>query len=133
MVPSPSPTSVVRPTTSCSRSSPFDYREPTHVNALPTEYWAEQFARHGFVRDIGFDVSFITHWAVGSGSHVIPFPESWRTTSERSRSHILRTLLAQAHDRIHHMECSWFWRVSLAHLRTRMALQIEGVSDDDVS
>ncbi len=45
-------------------SSPLDYRETTHVNVRSPEYWAEQFARHGFVRDVDFDASFITPWAV---------------------------------------------------------------------
>ena len=45
-------------------SSPNDHREATHLNVHPPEYWAEQFARHGFFRDVGFDASFIAPWAV---------------------------------------------------------------------
>jgi SAM-dependent methyltransferase len=45
-------------------STPFDRKELTHVNVQPPEYWAEQFARHGFYRDVDFDASFITPWAV---------------------------------------------------------------------
>lgn len=45
-------------------STPFDYREPTHVNVRMPEDWAEAFARHGFHRDVDFDASFITKWAV---------------------------------------------------------------------
>ena len=45
-------------------STPFDYREVSHFNVQPSEYWAEQFARHGFYRDVDFDASFITPWAV---------------------------------------------------------------------
>ena len=45
-------------------SSPLDYGETTHVNVRPPEYWAEQFARQGFIRDVDFDASFITPWAV---------------------------------------------------------------------
>lgn len=45
-------------------SSPFDYKEPTHVNVHGPGYWAQQFARHGFFRDIDYDASFITPWAV---------------------------------------------------------------------
>lgn len=44
-------------------STPLDYREATHFNVQPPEYWAELFARHGFVRDLEFDASFITSWA----------------------------------------------------------------------
>ncbi len=45
-------------------STPFDYKEITHFNVQPPEYWAEQFARHNFYRDVDFDASFITPWAV---------------------------------------------------------------------
>jgi SAM-dependent methyltransferase len=45
-------------------SSPFDFREETHTNVQPPEYWAGHFARHGFYRDLDFDASFITAWAV---------------------------------------------------------------------
>ncbi|WP_448335272.1 class I SAM-dependent methyltransferase [Bellilinea sp.] len=45
-------------------SSPFDYSEATHVNVNPIDYWSELFARHGFIRDLDFDASFITPWAV---------------------------------------------------------------------
>ncbi|HZR25941.1 MAG TPA: class I SAM-dependent methyltransferase [Vicinamibacterales bacterium] len=44
-------------------STPFDRKELTHVNVQPPEHWAEQFARHGFFRDVDFDASFITPWA----------------------------------------------------------------------
>lgn len=44
-------------------SSPFDYKEATHFHVNPPEYWAEQFALHGFFRDVDFDASFITPWA----------------------------------------------------------------------
>ncbi len=45
-------------------STPFDYKEATHFNVQPPEYWAELFARHQFYRDVDFDASFITPWAV---------------------------------------------------------------------
>ena len=45
-------------------STPFDHNELTHVNVQPAEYWAEQFARHGFYRDVDFDASFVTPWAI---------------------------------------------------------------------
>lgn len=44
-------------------STPFDYKESTHFNVQPPEYWGEQFARHGFYKDLEFDASFITSWA----------------------------------------------------------------------
>jgi SAM-dependent methyltransferase len=45
-------------------STPDDYYEATHVNVRPPEYWAGLFARHGFYRDVEFDASFITAWAM---------------------------------------------------------------------
>ncbi|MCG8351182.1 MAG: glycosyltransferase [Chloroflexales bacterium] len=45
-------------------STPFDYKEVTHFNVQPPEYWAEQFARQGFYRDIDFDATFIMPWTV---------------------------------------------------------------------
>jgi SAM-dependent methyltransferase len=45
-------------------SSSADYGEATHVNVRPPEAWAEAFARLGFLRDVEFDASFITPWAV---------------------------------------------------------------------
>lgn len=45
-------------------STPFDYKEATHFNVQPPEYWAAQFARYGFFRDVDFDASFITAWTV---------------------------------------------------------------------
>jgi SAM-dependent methyltransferase len=45
-------------------STPFDYKEVTHFNVQPPEYWAELFAQQGFFRDVDFDASFITPWAV---------------------------------------------------------------------
>jgi SAM-dependent methyltransferase len=44
-------------------STPFDYKEATHCNVRPPEYWAERFARHGFYRDVEFEAAFITPWA----------------------------------------------------------------------
>ena len=44
-------------------STPFDYKEATHCNVQPPEYWAERFTRHGFYRDVEFDAEFITPWA----------------------------------------------------------------------
>jgi len=41
-------------------STPFDYKEVTHVNVHAPEYWAGLFARQGFYRDFDFDASFIT-------------------------------------------------------------------------
>lgn len=45
-------------------SSPDDYKEATHFNVQPPDYWAEQFARHGFHRDLEYNPSYVTPWAV---------------------------------------------------------------------
>ncbi len=45
-------------------STPFDYKENTHINVQLPEYWAGLFALNGFFRDFNFDASFITPWAV---------------------------------------------------------------------
>jgi hypothetical protein len=45
-------------------STPYDYKEASHFNVQPVEYWAELFAKHGFTRDVDFDGSFITPWTV---------------------------------------------------------------------
>ena len=45
-------------------STPSDFKEASHFNVQPPEYWAELFARNGFYRDLDFDASFIARWAV---------------------------------------------------------------------
>ncbi|MFO0957366.1 MAG: glycosyltransferase [Isosphaeraceae bacterium] len=45
-------------------STPIDFHEATHVNVQSPDYWAQLFARHGMYRDIDYDASFITDWAV---------------------------------------------------------------------
>jgi SAM-dependent methyltransferase len=55
-------------------STPFDYQEATHFNVQPPEYWAYHFALQGFVRDVDFDASFITQWAVRFRRTIEPWP-----------------------------------------------------------
>jgi SAM-dependent methyltransferase len=45
-------------------SSPVDFKEVTHYNVQPPEYWAELFARHSFIHDVDYDASFIAPWTV---------------------------------------------------------------------
>jgi hypothetical protein len=45
-------------------STPDDYQEATHINVQPQAYWAGLFARHNFFRDVDFDATFITPWAM---------------------------------------------------------------------
>jgi len=44
-------------------STPVHYRDPTHTNIHPQEYWSERFARHGFIRDVDYDGLYIAPWA----------------------------------------------------------------------
>jgi SAM-dependent methyltransferase len=44
-------------------STPEDFGEPTHLNVLPPESWAAKLAKHGFMRDLDRDVSYVSPWA----------------------------------------------------------------------
>ncbi len=46
-------------------SAPLEFKEDTHFNVRPPEYWAQLFARHGFFRDFDYDPSpYILPWSV---------------------------------------------------------------------
>jgi len=45
-------------------STPLDFRETTHINIQPPEYWVNIFGRYGFAHDVDFDASFLTPWAM---------------------------------------------------------------------
>lgn len=64
-------------------STPFDYEEASHINIQPPEVWAELFARHGFYRDVDFDASFITPWAVRYRRSPEPMPRLVRNYERR--------------------------------------------------
>lgn len=44
-------------------STPFGFKEASHLNVRPPEFWGELFALQGFTRDVNFDCSFISYWA----------------------------------------------------------------------
>ena len=44
-------------------STPFDYKEATHINVQVPEYWSREFSKYSFYRDLSFDASFITPWS----------------------------------------------------------------------
>ena len=126
-------------------SSPLDYREPTHVNVHPPEYWAEQFGRHGFFRDVDYDASYILPWAARFRKRQEPMhrlvrdyerrywallaealdARSYSTETQRRLAHAEAALvplterLNQALDTINHMERSRFWKLRLQWLRIR--------------
>ncbi|MGB9631937.1 MAG: methyltransferase domain-containing protein [Chloroflexaceae bacterium] len=64
-------------------SSPLDFKEATHFNVHPIEHWAELFAHHGFVRDVDFDTSFITPWAMRLRRKAEPLPRIVRDYERR--------------------------------------------------
>lgn len=42
--------------------APYDFKEATHFNVQPPDYWARRFARYGFFHDVDYDGSYITPW-----------------------------------------------------------------------
>ena len=83
-------------------STSGDYGEETHLNVRPLEYWTGLFAGHGFVRDLGFDGSFITPWTVRYRRARDPWPrlvidydrEHWRLSREaRARNALVLSQL----------------------------------------
>lgn len=64
-------------------SSPLDFKEATHFNVHPIEHWVELFATHGFVRDVDFDASFITPWAMRLRRRADPLPRIVRDYERR--------------------------------------------------
>jgi SAM-dependent methyltransferase len=46
-------------------STPDHFKESTHLNVRPPEYWAEMFARQGLHRDVDHDpTTYLSRWAV---------------------------------------------------------------------
>jgi 2-polyprenyl-3-methyl-5-hydroxy-6-metoxy-1,4-benzoquinol methylase len=45
-------------------STPEDFREATHLNVRPPEYWVGLFARHGLFRDAELDADFVAPHAL---------------------------------------------------------------------
>lgn len=91
-------------------SSPLDFKEATHFNVRPIEHWAELFARHGFVRDVDFDASFLTPWATRFRHSAEPahrqirnyerrFWELWKANTDLRELALEQRELAQRLDR----------------------------------
>ena len=89
-------------------TSPYDYKEATHMNVHPPEYWARQFARFGFFHDVDYDASYITPWAmrfyrlVGSVQPVVQAYERqiWQMQTELKE---LRSSVVEYHERLQSM------------------------------
>lgn len=41
-------------------STDSDFDDPTHFNVQPKEYWVEKFAHHSYLRNLQYDVTFIS-------------------------------------------------------------------------
>lgn len=93
-------------------TTPYDYKEPTHFNVQPPDYWARQFARQSFFRDLDFDASFISPWAARYRRHVGPVPEIiqayertlWRMKNELNE---LRGSIIEQHQQLQQHETRW--------------------------
>lgn len=93
-------------------TTPYNYKEPTHFNVQPPDYWARQFARQSFFRDLDFDGTFISPWAARYRRHVGPIAEIiqayerslWRMKNELSE---LRESVVEQHQQIQQHEARW--------------------------
>jgi len=94
-------------------SSPLDYKEPTHINVHPPDYWAAEFARHGFYRDVDFDASYITPWATRFRRSAEPLHRVvrnyerryWEMTLERNDTRAYSTKLqSDLAEKVHRLE-----------------------------
>ena len=45
-------------------STPVDYKEASHLNVNPVEYWTKLFARNNFFHDLDYDSTYITPWTM---------------------------------------------------------------------
>lgn len=90
-------------------TSPFDFKEITHINVHPPDFWVRAFARHNFYRDLDYDASYITPWAMrfqripGSIQPVVQSYERhfWQMKTELQD---LRASLLEYHNRLRETE-----------------------------
>lgn len=112
-------------------STPNDYKEVTHFNVQPPEYWAEQFARHGFLRDVDYDATFITAWAVRFVRRTAPVPRLVRDYERRFwlNHKEAADLRALAQDMRDQLDSYWQqkkqWEAHTANLQTQLQLAHE--------
>lgn len=45
-------------------TTPDDFNEPTHINVQQPAYWVTRFAKHGFYRNLQYDVSYVSNYAM---------------------------------------------------------------------
>lgn len=109
-------------------SSPEDYREPTHINVHPPEYWAELFARHGFLRDVDYDASYIAPWAMRLRPSDAPLHRVVRDLERRTWLHQkaereARGYASDVQARLAHLE------LELAEVRLAMDREVAALRD----
>ncbi len=97
-------------------STPDDFREPTHVNVQPPDYWVGAFAKHGFFRDVDLDLSTVAPHAMHlrrAGQAI----ELVASDYERAYSRLVRELaeLRASQSRVS-------WRRLVSSLRRRVGL-----------
>lgn len=74
-------------------ASPDHYDEATHFNVQPPGYWAEKFARRGFLRALDYDASYLVPWAMLFRRQT----PIWPMTVNQYETHLWRRF-AEAHD-----------------------------------
>jgi hypothetical protein len=65
-------------------STPYDFKEATHYNVQPPEYWVEKFAREECYADVEFDTSFLYPWAFRFRKGYQPIPRVLAAYERRS-------------------------------------------------
>jgi len=123
-------------------STPYDYKESTHFNVQPPEYWAEQFAHYGFYRDVDFDASFIMPWSVRYRRRNEPlqrivreyerrFWTLWKENTDlRSLTLEMRNQLAENERKVNEEQESLKFRVEAAESEVRrLSSEIEKIRD----
>jgi len=90
-------------------STSSDFKEATHVNVRPPEYWADLFARQDFFRDVDYDASYIAGWAVRLRRARDPLPRQIGNYERlivrlRDESASLRELAAEHRAKIANLE-----------------------------
>jgi len=111
-------------------SSPYDFKEVTHINVHPPDFWVRQFARFGFYHDLDYDASYITPWAMrfyrqeGSVQSVVQMYERhvWQMKTEIQE---LRNAVFELHERIRitdEVQNSPNWRY--AHMLNALRMRI---------
>ena len=116
-------------------STPMHYRDPTHTNIHPQEYWTERFARQGFIRDVDYDGAFIAPWAARYRRSTAPIHRVV-ADYDRAYSRMLHELhernavvldqmreLKELQARIDTLERTMAWRERRA---VRLAIRVDG-------